>query len=146
MADSFDSEKQQYCLAKAECESQIQLLESEIQSLESKLSKQKAILKTVEKKLVYCDEDEFTKMYDVSPDKVRKDYIAFVLKHCHSCGEGHDVTIGGKQIIPPNASHTLLLPRYYKICQPSGLQIEAFKIIGQDIWIEPTPHIERWGN
>jgi len=85
-------------------------------------------------------ESIFEKTYGIKAMEIRRDYVSLLNKCCGSCELGHTVKVPGV------TSHILLLTKHYNVCKPTPLIIEAFETIGQDIWVDPKPHVERWGN
>lgn len=93
----------------------------------------------------FYEEQSFENVYGHSAQKIREDYVKLVNACCYSGGEGYKVA-GIPGLNPNLAPHWVLRPDKRAICEPSPLVKEAYKIIGVDIYIANTTHIERWGN
>lgn len=89
-------------------------------------------------------EKAFLALYGKTSKSVRKGYRTLVVECSGSAGFGHTVSVPG--YIASSAGHVLLLPEHYDVCKPTPLIEEAFATVGQTVWIEQTPHQERWRN
>lgn len=126
---------------------EIEETELQISKLQKEVKRQKLRLEEVqEHKYRFCEE-EFEKLYGKTAAQVRKDYVTLLEKCSGSLGKGHTVRVPGYSLYKKHpASHMGLKEEHYNICKPTPLVIEAFATIGEEVWIDPEPHIEYWGN
>jgi len=140
-------------------------LRQSLQELEQKLADTKAQKLALEQCVAEAEkrikkiEAKLAKEQEYSRDiaKVREGYVQRIHRLCRSIsGPAHRVMIFdkdselvycyGTHLVSPGASHLYLPPEHYEEAQPSQMEHEAYLAIGKKIWVEPTPHLEVWGN
>lgn len=119
-------------------------MELEIENLRKTMEAKQNELSNIKLNRYAYQEKMFLGTYGATALQVRTDYVNLVKRCMQSCTSGHDVKIPG--IVKNVYDHVCLLPKHYEACKPSQYIIEAFATVGQEIYIEPQPHIEYWGN
>lgn len=122
----------------------VQEIKTQISALEKELVIQEEDLQRRTENRRFYEEQSFENAYGHSAQKVREDYVKLINACCYSGGDGYEVRVPG--LNPKNAPHWVLRPDKRAICEPSPLVKEAYKIIGINVYIANTTHIERWGN
>lgn len=124
---------------------------------ENSIEDEKQLRKNLKLERIALQEAEFLKKYGVAASNVREDYRALVAKSANATTHGHYVKlyedpekIGksayGRNLINPWSSHIYLVPENYEKCIPTDMIKEAFLVQDLHLWVEPTPHLEVWGN
>jgi hypothetical protein len=118
-----------------------------IEELHRTIAKDKTQLHELSGRRYFFQENAFEKLYGKDAAQVRKDYVDLLTKCSGSCSSGHKVKVPGYDYDKRHvASHICFLCKHYEVCKPTPLIIEAFAVVGQEVWIEPKPHKEHWGN
>jgi len=130
-----------------ELEKSIGKIENEIVGLQSEVNQRRIRLEEVCENKHHFQEEAFEVLYGKPAAQVRQEYVDLLTRCSGSGGKGHAVKVPGYDLDKRHpASHIVLFHKHYEVCKPTPLIIEAFATVGQEVWIEPQPHIERWGN
>ena len=119
-------------------------IKMQISDLQLKLKRYEADLQFRIANRQKFQEEAFEKAYGHSAQKVRDDYVKLVTQCCYQGGDGYAVNVPGTN--PEQAHHWVLRPEHRAVCEPTPIVKKAYEIIGVNISIANTTHIERWGN
>lgn len=148
-----------------EIQDTIKKFENDIMRTQIKIQKLQKRLSELDAKKLQEKEKIFFEKYGKSSEEVRKSYVSRMSKLYEVCGVAHYVKILPfdlteeqysanlkkrfwmfRDLISPGASHWCLPRKNYELATLTSMEYEAYKLVGKQIWIDPKPHTERWGN